>query len=384
MSKSLFLVAILSFQFCKAPAQDEYPVLPGAYRTAEYLPLLEGKYVGLVVNHTSLIYSTHLVDTLISLGVQVTKVFTPEHGFKGSAPDGELVTYDSIATNYDLISLYGKTKKPTQGQMKGLDVVIFDIQDVGVRFYTYASTMTYMMEACADAGVEFLVLDRPNPNGSYVDGPMMKPESASFIGLHPVPVVHSLTLGELATMILGEGWFKTEKKLKLTVIPIANWTHKQPYYLPVKPSPNLPNDLAIALYPSLAFFEGTVVSVGRGTDFPFQVIGHPDFAGTYSFTPQPNEASKYPPLEGKKCFGDSFVGQPASYRLDLSHLIRYYHALKDELQEPFFGEYFYRWAGSPDLEQQIKDGLTEEEIRATWEADLEEYQKLRKKYLQYP
>lgn len=383
-SSRIFLWVILALFGCDSHAQTEAAIQPGAHQMESWLPSLSGKNVGLLVNHTALVGETHLVDTVIARGISVKKVFTPEHGFRGQAPDGEAIQYGDTALSYSLISLYGKTKKAAPDQMANLDVLVIDMQDVGVRFYTYASTMTYVLHACALAGVPVILLDRPNPNGSYVDGPMMKPEAMSFIGMHPIPVVHGLTLGELAKMIVGEGWLESAKKPDLTVIPVKNWDHSMPYPLPVKPSPNLPNELAVSLYPSLAFFEGTVVSVGRGTDTPFQLIGHPLYAGSFSFTPVANAASKYPPLEGKTCFGDSFVGQEPRYQLDISPLIRYYHALKDQLDEPFFGEYFYRWAGSRDLETQIKNGWTEEQIRASWEEDLKSFRALRKKYLLYP
>ncbi len=355
-------------------------VAVGAERMNEYLPLLQRKKVGLLVNHTSLVNHTHLTDTLLSLGIDVAKVFSPEHGFKGNKPDGEKIT-DETSSRFELISLYGEAKKPTTEQLKGLDVMVVDMQDVGVRCYTYASTMTWMMETCAEVGLPVIVLDRPNPNGSYVDGPVLNEAYESIVGLHSIPLVHGLTLGELALMINGEGWLRDELKCDLQVIKTQGWDHSQPYSLPVAPSPNLPNDLAVALYPSLVLFEGTVASVGRGTDFPFQVVGHPDFkGGSFGFTPHPNEGSKYPPLENELCVGLSFIGQQPTYELDLEIILRLY---RNTEVDDFFNDYFIKLAGTTELAREIESGKSELEIRSSWEKELRSYHILRKRYLIY-
>ncbi len=365
----------------------------GAERMEAYLPMLEGKRVALVVNQTSIIGQTHLVDTLVARGVNVVKVMAPEHGFRGEAPDGEKIDDSRDAkTGIPIVSIYGSTKKPSPEMLADVDVLIFDIQDVGVRFYTFISTMHYVMEAAAENGKKVIVLDRPNPNGMYVDGPVKDADVNSFVAMHPIPVVHGLTVGELARMINGEGWLKPEgsnskeqipnSKCDLTVIAMEGWDHSKTYSLPIKPSPNLPNDNAITLYPSLGLFEGTVVSVGRGTDDPFEVIGHPDFKlGSYTFTPQPNEGSKYPPLEGKECFGQSFVNTKAPHELTLKYLISYYQELKDDTT--FFRDYIDLLSGTKAFRQQVEAGMTESEIRTTWQPKLDVYKAMRKKYLLY-
>ncbi|WP_420387678.1 exo-beta-N-acetylmuramidase NamZ domain-containing protein [Roseivirga sp.] len=348
-----------------------------------YLPLLEGKRVALVVNQTSTLGKTHLVDTLMSRGVEVVKVMAPEHGFRGEAADGETIDNSKDAkTGLPIISIYGKTKKPTAEMLADVDVLIFDIQDVGVRFYTFISTMHYVMEAAAENNKEVIVLDRPNPNGMYVDGPVKDSDINSFVAMHSIPVVHGLTVGELARMINGEGWLADQAKADLTVVPMEGWDHSQTYSLPISPSPNLPTDNSITLYPSLALFEGTVVSVGRGTDHPFEVIGHPDFGqGTYTFTPQPNAGSKYPPLEGKQCFGQSFVGTYAPHEFKLTYLLEYHKALKNDTT--FFRDYIDLLAGTKEFRKQVEAGLSEDEIRATWQPRLNSYKAMRKKYLLY-
>ncbi|MEO1255747.1 MAG: DUF1343 domain-containing protein, partial [Bacteroidota bacterium] len=273
----MIICLILGVIACNKPKVAESPasIVPGAYQLSEYLPFLADKNVGLTINHTSLINGKHLTDTLQDLGIAVTKVFTPEHGFTGKISDGMKIDYDSINTTFELVSLYGKNKKPTKDQLTGVDVMVFDIQDVGARFYTYISTMHYVMESCVENSIPLIILDRPNPNGSYVDGPVLDTTFQSFVGLHPIPIVHGMTIGELAQMINEEGWLTSGKKVDLKVIKIKNWNHASQYTLPIKPSPNLPSDLSIALYPSLCLFEGTVMSVGRGTDYAFQQIGHP-------------------------------------------------------------------------------------------------------------
>lgn len=365
----------------------------GAERMKAYLPLLEGKRVALVVNQTSTIGSTHLVDTLISIGVNVVKVMAPEHGFRGEAPDGEKVDDSKdTKTGIPIVSIYGNTKKPSPEMLTDVDILIFDIQDVGVRFYTFISTMHYVMEAAAENNKRVIVLDRPNPNGMYIDGPVKADDINSFVAMHPIPIVHGLTIGELAMMINGENWLNPERvssnaqapnpKCDLVVIAMKGWDHSQTYSLPIKPSPNLPNDNAIALYPSLGLFEGTNVSVGRGTNHPFEIIGHPDYTfGSYRFTPQPNEGSKYPPLEGQVCFGQSFVGTQVSHELTLKYLIEYHNVLKDDTT--FFRDYIDLLAGTKEFRQQIKAGMSEVEIRSTWQPQLDTYKAMRKRYLLY-
>ncbi len=384
----LFLFFFQSFVACSQP--QETSIIVGAERTNEYFPLLKGKNIALVANHTSLIDGVHLVDTLISARFKVVKVFSPEHGFRGNADAGqEIGDKIDLVTGLPIISLYGKNKKPQAVDLAGVDLVIFDIQDVGARFYTYISTMTYVMEACAENQIPVIILDRPNPNGFYVDGPVLESEFKSFVGLHPVPIVHGMTVGEYAGMVNAEGWLENGVKCELSVIPVENYTHRHFYELPVRPSPNLPNKNAIFLYPSLCLFEGTVVSVGRGTDLPFQVIGHPDFVtGSYLFTPKsiPGVASK-PKYEGVNCFGQNLTGfaenitnQP--HQLSLFWLIEYYKTLKDKGN--FFDSYFEKLAGTAQLRKQIEDGWSEAQIRETWQPGLEKFKQIRKKYLLYP
>ena len=357
----------------------------GASQLSDYLPTLENKKIGLVVNHTSQLDQVHLVDTLLSLGVEVKKVFAPEHGFRGKADAGEQVNNSTdIKTGLPIISLYGKNKKPTAQQIQDLDVVIFDIQDVGTRFYTYISTMHYVMEACAEQGKSFIVLDRPNPNGNYVDGPIRESKFKSFVGMHPIPIVHGLTVGELAQMINGEGWLNNRLTCDLKVVPNQHYRHDTPYSLPVKPSPNLPNDLSIALYPSLCLFEGTNISVGRGTEFPFQVIGAPQRnLGKFKFTPRSIVGmSKNPKYKGQICYGLDFRKNSVMRTFSLNHLIAFYQKYHNKSQ--FFNGYFDTLAGTASLRQQIIAGKTEAQIRKTWEVSLNEYREMRKKYLLYP
>jgi uncharacterized protein YbbC (DUF1343 family) len=359
-------------------------VTVGAARLPSYLPLLQNKKVALVVNQTSVIGNTHLVDTLLTYNVKIQKIFAPEHGFRGTADAGEKINNAKDSrTGLPLLSLYGKDKKPSAEQLADVEVVIFDIQDVGARFYTYISTMHYVMEACAENNKHCIVLDRPNPNGHYVDGMVLQSAHQSFVGMHPIPVVHGLTVGELAKMINGEKWLANAKTCPLTVITCENYTHQTPYSLPIKPSPNLPNDISIALYPSLCFFEGTVVSVGRGTDFPFQVIGYPDYPQKdFSFTPVSKEGAKNPPYLNQLCYGTDYrQNNFEKYNFSLQPLIHYYQTAKNKAT--FFNDFFTKLAGTKQLRQQIEAGMTEEEIRATWQADLTQYKQMREKYLLY-
>ncbi|MEQ9405846.1 MAG: DUF1343 domain-containing protein [Cyclobacteriaceae bacterium] len=378
--RCFFLLALICACTAREP-QDSKEVTPGAWQVNEYLSLLEGKAVAVTVNHSSLIRNTHLTDTLISLGINLKSVFTPEHGFKGTSSDGELVEYEEGHQSFKLISLHGKNKKPTQDQLNGIDLMVFDIQDVGARFYTYISTMHYVMEACAKANIPLIILDRPNPNGSYVDGPVLDTAYRSFVGMHPIPIVHGLTIGELAQMINGEGWLEGGIQCDLTVIKNQNWTHQTPYSLPVKPSPNLPDDLSISLYPGLCLFEQTIMSVGRGTDHAFQQIGHPEYPDTtYSFTPVSMEGAKWPPHENKRCFGISWIDSKPVYRFSLQPLLDAYKKMD---RPDFFLDYFARLAGTDQLQKQIEAGLTEEEIRKTWAPDLKIFQSKRAAYLLY-
>ncbi|MEQ8924818.1 MAG: DUF1343 domain-containing protein [Fulvivirga sp.] len=362
---------------------DSEGIIVAAAQTDLYLPLLSEKKVALLANHSSLVGDTHLVDLLLENGVTITKVLAPEHGFRGDKSDGvDIKDSKDEKTGIQIISIYGDNKFIPEKLINDVDVLIFDIQDVGVRFYTYITAMHYAMEACAKTGTKFIVLDRPNPNGMYVDGPILDPKMKSYIGVHPIPVVHGLTVGELATMINGEGWLSIGK-CELTVIPVKNYTHATTYSLPVKPSPNLPNDQAIKLYPSLALFEGTVVSVGRGTQQPFTIIGHPEFAELkYTFTPQSIPGmSVNPPLEGKKCYGYDLSYINFKPQFTLKYLLEFY-AMSDE-KDKFFKDYFNKLIGNTTTMQQIKDGLSERDIKATWAGKLATYKKMRKKYLLY-
>lgn len=372
-----------------AAPPDTLPV-PGAAQIAAYLPLLKGKRVAMVVNQTSLIGQTHLVDSLLQLGIQITTIFAPEHGFRGDHSAGAHVKNDVDAkTGIPITSLYGSNKKPAESIMRNLDVVVFDIQDVGVRFYTYISTMHYVMQPCAQYHVPFVVLDRPNPNGHYCDGPLLKPAFKSFVGMHPVPLVHGMTVGEFAEMIKGENWLETNDILQLTVIKVKNYTHKTLYQLPVRPSPNLPNMASVYLYPSLGLFEGTNVSLGRGTPAPFQQLGRPgNTEFTYSFVPEniPGVADN-PKYEGKKCSGvqlgklaDSILQNP---EINL-HWLQYFYSTNKPENGEYFNAMFNKLAGNDKLKEQIINGMSETEIRQTWQADLEAYRQMRKKYLLYP
>jgi uncharacterized protein YbbC (DUF1343 family) len=366
-----------------APRADQ--IVLGADQLDVLLPKLANKKVALVVNHTSLVGDTHLTDTLIASGIKIQKVFAPEHGFRGAAADGEKIN-DGVdsRTGLPIVSLYGANRKPTAAQMSDVDVVIFDIQDVGTRFYTYISTMHYVMEACAEHGKKMYVLDRPNPNGYYVDGPIRVPELKSFVGMHPIPIVHGLTVGELAGMINGEGWLENGIKCDLEVIRLKNWTHDTFYSLPVKPSPNLPNDQAVKLYPSLCLFEGTVISVGRGTQTPFLIIGNPELKDMpFSFTPRPIAGmSNEPPQNGKLCYGLDLSHVEVPAHIDLKYLLDFYQRYPHK--DKFFISSFDRLAGTPKLKEQIRKGMTEEEIRASWKDGLTAYNKMRAKYLIYP
>ncbi|MGB7394502.1 MAG: DUF1343 domain-containing protein [Pricia sp.] len=389
------------------------PVVVAANRTGEYLPLLQGKKVGVVANQTSVIFKgmdsenkekmakedkrrmmenglqseyTHLVDSLLSLNVDVIKVFAPEHGFRGEADAGEKVKDGTdTATGLPLISLYGKNRKPSAEQLEDLDMVLFDIQDVGVRFYTYLSTLHLVMEACAENNIPIVVLDRPNPNAHYVDGPTMEAAHTGFLGMTEIPLVYGMTIGEYAKMINGEGWLKGKRKADLRVIPLDNWSYGTEYHLPIRPSPNLPDDTSITLYPSLGLFEGTNVNAGRGTEFQFQRYGASFLDSTqysFTYTPMPNFGSKSPKQEGLKCFGKDLSEMPRLQEVSLQWLIDAYTNAVDD-SKVFNTEGFTKHAGTEQLQHQIEAGQTEEEIKETWQADLEDFKKIRAKYLVY-
>lgn len=356
----------------------------GAEQTQNYLPLLQNKQIALVVNQTSTISQTHLVDSLLQLNIKIKSIFAPEHGFRGDADAGAHVSNGKDKkTGLPIISLYGNNKKPTPEQLKSIDLIIFDIQDVGARFYTYISTMHYVMEACAEQNIPLLILDRPNPNGMYVDGPVLDMNFQSFVGMHPIPVLHGLTVGELAQMINGEKWLKDKITCNITIIPCENYTHQTKYSLPIKPSPNLPNDQAIALYPSLCFFEGTIVSVGRGTDKPFQLYGHNSWKTNFSFIPKSTLGATNPPLKDQTCYGfDLSEEQHKGFTLD--YLIKAYQITPDKSSFISSSSFFNKLVGNGILSEQLKKGLSENEIRKTWETDLNNYKKLKEKYLLYP
>ena len=359
----------------------------GIDKTEEYLPLIVDKNIAIVSNHTSQFVkeskSIHLVDSLLKLNVQVKKVFAPEHGFRGNLDAGEkIINSIDEKTGIPIVSLYGKKRKPSFEDLDEIDVIIFDIQDVGARFYTYLSTMHYVMESCAENNIELIVLDRPNPNGHYIDGPVMTKESMSFVGLHPVPIVYGMTIGEYAKMINGEKWLRNNLNCKLKVIEITNYDRNKKYKLTFKPSPNLPNQQSINLYPSLCFFEQTPVSVGRGTEKQFQVIGTPYWENfKFNFTPESMPGAKYPKHENLTCYGLNLENEEYLSKIDLKWLILAYKNEKNK--DNFFKSGFHRLAGNKLLEEQIKKGLSAKEIRKTWKNGLDNFKLIREKYLIY-
>ena len=393
MKKTSFLMLLAMFigtmaygQSLRFIPKEQY--VCGAQDTENYLHFLEGKSVGVVANQTSLIGETHLVDSLLSLGVNVKRIFTPEHGFRGSADAGAKVTDGKDEkTGIEIASLYGKTKKPTPEMLQDIDVMLFDLQDVGVRFYTYISTLSYVMEACAEQRIPVVVLDCPNPNGFYIDGPVLKAENKSFVGMHPVPVVYGMTIGEYGQMVNGEGWLKGGIQCDLTVIPVPDYDRNAIYELPVKPSPNLPNWESVYLYPSLCFFEGTIVSVGRGTEKPFQIFGHPDLRGDFTFTPESKGGASKPMFEGERCRGFELTDYAHDYavnpaQLQLDWLIDAYQQLSEK-NYLFFTKYFNLLSGDKLLIQQIENKKSADAIRASWVSDLEAFKAIRSKYLIY-
>jgi uncharacterized protein YbbC (DUF1343 family) len=383
-----FLFVLMLFQCPNVTAKTsglETPIVVGAERLSSYLPLLKNKRVALLINQTSLVYNKLLLDTLISSGVQVVKIFVPEHGFRGTADAGAHIKNDIDAqTGLPVISLYGKHKKPSAEQMKDIDVLLYDLQDVGVRFYTYISTLEYAMDACIDHKKELLILDRPNPNRHIIDGPVLDTSLRSFVGMQAVPVLYGLTVGEYAQMLVGEQWIKNAKALQYKVIPCLAYDQlavRMKYILPVPPSPNLKNSNAIRLYPGLCFFEGTLVSVGRGTDKPFEQWGHPDYQGklNHTFTPKSTVGATKPLLENQICYGIKLDKAPED--LDISQLLKAYQLSPQK--DSFFNSFFEKLAGTKVLRQQIIKGKSEAEIRASWQPELEQFKKIRKKYLLY-
>ncbi|MFZ1299257.1 MAG: DUF1343 domain-containing protein [Saprospiraceae bacterium] len=366
-------------------------ILPGAYRMDSYLNLLDGKRVGLVVNQSSKLGQVHLVDTLLAKKIQIVKIFAPEHGFRGDVEAGGAIENQfDLKTGLPIVSIYGKKSKPSSEDLKDVDCLLFDIQDVGVRFFTYISTLHYVMEACAENGVPLIVLDRPNPNGFYVDGPVLDSCCKSFIGVDPIPIVYGMTIGELAKMIKGEAWIKSGDKLQLKIIPCSNYSHKSYYELPINPSPNLKNQLAVLLYPSLCFFEGTSVSLGRGTDWPFLIYGHPLFFNKYpfSFTPLSRTEAINPPWKNQMCFGNdlrtvNLMDLRKSKKIQLKYLIDAFQKMPNK--DSFFLKnlFFDKLAGTTSLRKNLIAGNTEAEIRKTWQPAIKKFMDKRKKYLLY-
>lgn len=362
--------------------------IPGANQINLYKDLIENKSIAIVANQTSIVGKTHLADTLLRMGINISAIFAPEHGFRDLADAGDSIENGKDPeTGVRVISLYGSHVKPTVEDLKGIDIVLFDIQDVGVRFYTYISTLHYVLESCAENNVKCIILDRPNPNGFYFDGNIADTAYRSFVGMDPVPVVHGMTVGEYAGMLNGEGWLKNNVKCDLTVIKCKDYTHKTFYELPVKPSPNLPNQTSIYLYPSICFFEGTNVSLGRGTSYPFQVFGSPELPDRgFSFTPESVPGAKNPPLLGKKCFGtdlrdaikNKIIPSP---QINLDWIISAYRDYPDKSK--FFLPYFDVLASGPRLREQIQKGISAEEIRISWKDGLKKFAKIREKYLLY-
>ena len=381
LKKTVLLLLTLSFSLF---AQ----IVTGAENSEEYLSKLKGKNVALVVNQSSLINGEHLVDNLLRQQINVVKIFAPEHGFRGKADAGEHLKNGLDAkTGLSIVSLYGKHKKPTRRDLKNIDVLVFDIQDVGVRFYTYLSTLHYIMESAVESHIPVIVLDRPNPNGGRIDGEVLNLKYTSFVGMHPVPILYGMTIGEYALMINGEGWLKGHKKAKLQVVHLGNYTHTTPYSLPVKPSPNLPNDLSVYLYPSLAFFEGTPLSVGRGTTMQFQIYGSPYYRKrAFTFTPVSREGAKYPKYQNKKCYGVDLRGEfiTTSDGINLSYILDAYKNYR--FKKKFFlkNRFIDKLAGSSRLRQQIQAGKSAKQIKKSWQKGLNRFNTIRQKYLIYP
>ncbi|AQX10924.1 MULTISPECIES: exo-beta-N-acetylmuramidase NamZ family protein [Elizabethkingia] len=392
--KNLVLICLIYFGITSLfNAQSTATLKTGADQPDVYLPMLKGKKVIVLTNQTGVLSDskhTHLIDFLLSKKVNITKIFTPEHGFRGNADAGEHVKNDiDQQTGLRIVSLYGNNRKPKPEQINDSDVILFDLQDVGVRFYTYISTLTYVMEAAAEAGKEVIVLDRPNPHDGYTDGPILNKKWTSFVGMHEIPVIYGLTIGEYGHMVNGEGWLKNGIKAKYSVVKMVNYHKQQRYDILEKPSPNLPNNKAINLYPSLCFFEGANVSLGRGTDFPFQAYGSPYTKNlSFSFTPKPSYGSKNPPLNGQECFGEDLRNYPTTLKeINLEWLIKAYEDYKSPSgKNDFFLKnlFFDTLAGSDQLRKQIISGLSQEQIKASWKQGLQDFEKIRQKYIIYP
>ena len=376
------LLFILFFQLSNSVFSQE--IIQGAERVDYYFNKLNDKKIAIIANNTSVIKtskgSTHIIDTLIAKGLSINKIFSPEHGFLGDKDDGEKFEND-FYNNIEIISLYGGNRRLKDEDIEDIDIIIFDIQDVGVRFYTYLSTLHYAMESAARKNKKFIIMDRANPNSFYIDGPVLDLKNSSFIGLHPVPIVYGMTIGEYGLMINGEGWLENNLKVDLEVIKLKNYNHKLKYEPPIRPSPNLPNIQSIYLYPSLAFLEKTEVSVGRGTTIQFQIYGHPDFKGDFSFTPQPNFGSQYPKLKGVLSYGEDLRNYETSNMIELKWLINSFKQINDK--NNFFRSDFDKLSGTSNLKKQIIEGLSESEIKDSWKEGLEKFKKIRKKYLLY-
>ena len=376
------LLFILFFQFSNSVFSQE--IIQGAERVDYYFNKLNDKKIAIIANNTSVIKtskgSTHIIDTLISRGLSVNKIFSPEHGFLGDKDDGEKFE-NAFYNNIEIISLYGGNRRLKDDDIEDIDIIIFDIQDVGVRFYSYLSTLHYAMQSAARKNKKFIIMDRANPNSFYIDGPILEQENSSFIGLHPVPIVYGMTIGEYGLMINEEGWLENNLKVDLEVIKLKNYNHKLKYEPPIRPSPNLPNIQSIYLYPSLAFLEKTEVSVGRGTTIQFQIYGHPDFKGDFSFIPQPNFGSQYPKLKGVLSYGEDLRSYKTSNMIELKWLINSFTQINDK--KKFFRSDFDKLSGTSNLKKQIIEGLSESEIRDSWKEGLEKFKKIRKKYLLY-
>ncbi len=389
-NKILFFLILSIYSFAQQSAINKALVV-GANQTEKYVYKLNNKSIGIVANQTSVILNedgsySHLIDSLLKLKINIKRVFAPEHGFRGDADAGEYVKNGSDKkTGLPIISLYGKNKKPALNYLKDIDIMIFDIQDVGVRFYTYISTLHYIMEACAEQKIPLIILDRPNPNGDYIDGPVLDMKYKSFVGMHPVPIVHGMTVGEYAKMINGESWLSDELHCDLTVIKVTNYSHSTVYEPPIPPSPNLPNYKSIRLYPSLCLFEGTSISVGRGTDDQFQVYGSPELNPIiykYQFKPLPNKGAKFPKHQNKLCFGENLKNSKINKGIQLNFILKAYENSKNKSQ--FFNDFFIKLSGDNTLMNNIKIGFKELDIKKKWSKTIKSYSKMRQFYLLYP
>lgn len=387
---SILLILLVVIVFTDCSSQNKSVIITGADQTSKYFPYLKGKNVAMTINQSSTIGKKPSIDSLMSCGIKVVKIFGPEHGFRGKASDGAAIENDiDLRSGVPIISLYGVYNKPTKEDLAGVDIMIFDIQDVGVRFYTFLSTLHNVMEACADNNIELIVLDRPNPNDSYIDGPIREENFKSFIGMDPIPILHGMTFGEYAQMLNGEGWLENNVKCKLKVIEMLNYEHGKPYVLHIPPSPNLNTQQSILLYPSLCLFEGTEISQGRGTYFPFQVLGNPELKGKYAFSFKPVSImgmSENPPQLNLECYGLDLRNYNTNIfketgRINLSWLIEFYNAYP--FKDKFFNKYFDKLAGTNKMREQIIAGKTEKEIQDSWEPELSQYKNTRTKYLIY-